>query len=98
MSGAGGARAADGIAAGDPAAYCVTDRLDVLGRPAWGTRPPPWAPGCREEVGDMLRGDAGRPPAGQRLALLSKIDILAGLSEAEMDRIVEAAPARTFAA
>ena len=98
MLGPGGARPADGIPAGDPAAYCVTDRLDVLGRPAWGTRPPPWAPGRREEVGDMPRDDAGRPPAGQRLALLSKIDILAGLSEAEMNRIVEAAPARTFAA
>ena len=46
----------------------------------------------------MPRDEAGRPSADRRLALLSKIDILADLSEAEMDRIVEAAPARTFAA
>lgn len=46
----------------------------------------------------MRRAGTSRPSADQRLALLSKIDILADLSEAEMDRIVEAAPARTFAA
>jgi CRP-like cAMP-binding protein len=37
-------------------------------------------------------------PESQRLVLLSKIDILADLSEPEMNRIVEAAPARTFRA
>lgn len=39
----------------------------------------------------MQRAGTSRPSADQRLALLSKIDILAGLSEAEMDYIVEAA-------
>lgn len=46
----------------------------------------------------MLRAEADRPTADPRPALLSKIDILADLSEMEVDRIVEAAPARTFAA
>jgi CRP/FNR family transcriptional regulator, cyclic AMP receptor protein len=79
-------------------AYCVADRLDALDRPAWGAGPPPWAPGRREEVGHVERavGDGG--VLDERLALLSKIDILADLSEAEMHAIVEAAPARTFAA
>jgi CRP-like cAMP-binding protein len=83
-------------------AYCVADRLDALDRPAWGDDPPPWAPGRREEIGHM--DSAGTATVGNggvfddRLALLSKIDILADLSEAEMHAIVEAAPARTFAA
>jgi CRP-like cAMP-binding protein len=42
-------------------------------------------------------GAAGGAVA-RRLAPLSKIDILAGLPEAELDRIVAAAPARTYPA
>jgi CRP/FNR family transcriptional regulator, cyclic AMP receptor protein len=38
----------------------------------------------------------GQPQGAQRLALLSKIDILADLSEPEVNRIVDAAPARTY--
>lgn len=85
MSSPGGARVPGGRAAGVPAACCVPDRLDALGQPAWGMSPPPWAPGRREEAGDTESDHVGGPAAGQRLALLSKIDILAGLPEAEMD-------------
>lgn len=77
---------------------CVPHRIEALGQPAWGTLPPPWAPGCREEAGDLEHSPDDRPQGDQRLVLLSKIDILAGLSEPEMNRIVDAAPARTFQA
>jgi CRP/FNR family cyclic AMP-dependent transcriptional regulator len=85
-----------GEAAG--AGGCVPDRIEALGQPAWGTRPPPWAPGYREEAEDMQHSADGRPDGAQRLALLAKIDILADLSEPEVNRIVDAAPARTYRA
>jgi CRP/FNR family cyclic AMP-dependent transcriptional regulator len=76
---------------------CVPDRIEALGRPAWGTCPPPWAPGYREEAEDMDHSD-DQPHGAQRLALLAKIDILADLSEPEVSQIVDAAPARTYRA
>jgi len=86
-----GGEAAD---AGD----CVPDRIGALGRAAWGTRPPPWAPGYREEAEDMEHIARDLPEAAERLGLLAKIDILADLSEPEVSRIVDAAPARTYRA
>jgi CRP/FNR family transcriptional regulator, cyclic AMP receptor protein len=77
---------------------CVPDRIEALGRPAWGTRPPPWAPGWREEAEDMEHSAEARPHGAQRLALLAKIDILADLTEPEVNQIVDAAPARTYRA
>ena len=77
---------------------CVPHRIEALGQPAWGTGPPPWAPGYREEADDTQQRANGQADGGQRLVLLSKIDILAGLSEPEMNRIVDAAPARTYQA
>lgn len=74
---------------------CVPDRIEDLGQPAWGTRPPPWAPGYQEAEGMEHRADE-HPHGSQRLALLAKIDILADLSEPEVNRIVDAAPARTY--
>jgi CRP/FNR family transcriptional regulator, cyclic AMP receptor protein len=79
-------------------AYCVADRLDALDRPAWGAAPPPWAPGRAEEVGRVDSAAAEGSVRDERLMLLSKIDILAGLSAVEMQAIVDAAPARIFAA
>ena len=86
-----GGEAAD---AGD----CVPDCIEELGQQAWGTRPPPWAPGYREEAGDLEHSAAGRADGARRLALLAKIDILADLSEPEVNAIVDAAPARTYRA
>lgn len=77
---------------------CVPDRIEALGRPAWGTRPPPWVPGYREEAEDMEHSAKDLPDGAQRLGLLAKIDILADLSEPEVSRIVDAAPARTYRA
>jgi CRP/FNR family transcriptional regulator, cyclic AMP receptor protein len=76
----------------------VVDRLDALGRPAWGAGPPPWAPGRREEATHMDRIAADRVVLDDRLALLSKIDILADLNRREMQTIMDAAPMRTYAA
>jgi CRP/FNR family cyclic AMP-dependent transcriptional regulator len=64
---------------------CVPDRIEALGRPAWGTRPPPWAPGWREEAEDMEHSAEAQPHGAQRLALLAKIDILADLTEPEVN-------------
>jgi CRP/FNR family cyclic AMP-dependent transcriptional regulator len=75
---------------------CVPHRIEALGQPAWGTGPPPWAPGYREGASDTQQCEDGRADGRRRLVLLSKIDILAGLSEPEMNRIVDAAPARTY--
>lgn len=77
---------------------CVPDRIEALGRPSWGTRPPPWAPGYREEAEDMDHRAEAQPHGAQRLAMLAKIDILADLSEPEVSQIVDAAPARIYRA
>jgi len=77
---------------------CVPDRIEELGQQAWGTRPPPGAPGYREEAEETEHSADGQPHTAQRLALLAKIDILADLSEPEVNQIVDAAPARTYRA
>lgn len=46
----------------------------------------------------MEQSANGQPQGAQRLALLSKVDILADLSEPEVNRILDAAPARTYRA
>lgn len=46
----------------------------------------------------MRHSPDDQPHGAERLALLSKIDILADLSEPEVSRIVDAAPARTYRA
>jgi CRP-like cAMP-binding protein len=85
---------------GEPAApaYCVVDRLDALATPAWGSAPPPWAPGRREEVTRVDRIAADGVVLDDRLAMLSKIDILADLNPEEMRAIMDAAPMRTYPA
>lgn len=47
---------------------------------------------------DLVHIPAGRADGAGRLALLAKIDILADLSEPEVNAIVHAAPARTYQA
>lgn len=76
---------------------CLADRLDALESPVWGTAPPPWAPGRREDTARMDRIARDGVLLDDRLALLSQIDILADLTAEEMHAIVEAAPMRTYA-
>lgn len=71
--------------------------FDVLVRLAWGTAPPPWAPGRREETGQVDR-QAGRVAAGyDKTFCLAEMDIFADLTAAEMDAIAAVAPMRTYA-
>lgn len=81
-----------------PPSGCLTDRLDALDQPAWGTAPPPWAPGRREEPADLDRLARAGAVLDDRLTLLSQIDILTDLAPQEMHAIVEAAPMRTYTA
>ncbi|MPZ27429.1 MAG: cyclic nucleotide-binding domain-containing protein [Micromonosporaceae bacterium] len=78
--------------------YCLGDRLDALDRPAWGTAPPPWAPGRREATARVKRMARDSTVYDDRLALLGEIDIFADLSRSEMKVIAEAAPMRTYPA
>jgi hypothetical protein len=49
-------------------AYCSVEGLTALGRPPWGSRPPPWAPGRRGEAASVdlaaAAGDSTPPPTG----------------------------------
>lgn len=74
--------------------YCLAEVLEALGAPAWGTGPPPWAPGRREEVAALDRMEG----AGAGPWCLSEVDIFCDLSPAEMDAIAAAAPMRTCTA
>jgi CRP/FNR family cyclic AMP-dependent transcriptional regulator len=74
--------------------YCVVDGLDALEAPAWGSDPPPWAPGRREEIAQMERIEAAHEPSW----CLSEVDIFCDLSPAEMEAIALAAPMRTYGA
>src|SRR6266496_1373880 len=65
----------------DAAAYCRSENcldegLDALEQPAWGTVPPPWAPGRREEAAHVERIAAGY----DRTYCLSEVDIFTDLS------------------
>src|SRR6266545_1798835 len=85
--------------AAGPAAYglddrCLADGLDALHQPAWGTAPPPWAPGRREEAADVERIAAGY----DRTFCMSEVDIFADLSPAEMDALAAVMPMKTYAA
>ena len=75
--------------AGEPAAYCVVQRL---GDPA--RQMAPWAPGRCEEIADVER----RGQASEDLWCMSEVEIFADLSEAEMGVIAAAAPMQEFAA
>jgi CRP-like cAMP-binding protein len=81
------------LGAGTVSAYCLFDGLDALEQPAWGTAPPPWAPGRREEAAHVERIAAGY----DRSFCLSEVDIFADLSPAEMDRLAAVAPMKTYA-
>ena len=77
--------------------YGLTEALPALSAPAWGDRPPPWAPGRREEATRVERMTRDQTVYDDRLCPLAGVDIFADLSEAEMRAIAEAAPMRTYA-
>lgn len=74
---------------GEPAAYCVVQRLDDPAR-----QMAPWTPGRCEEIADVER----RGQAADDLWCMSEVEIFADLSEAEMGAIAAAAPMQEFAA
>ncbi|ROO52032.1 CRP-like cAMP-binding protein [Micromonospora sp. Llam0] len=77
----------------DVASYCLVDGLDALYQPAWGTAPPPWAPGRREEAAHVERIAAGF----DRTYCLSEVDIFTDLSATELDAIAAMTPMKTYA-
>ncbi|MGH2721779.1 MAG: Crp/Fnr family transcriptional regulator, partial [Actinomycetota bacterium] len=74
--------------------YCWEEGLLALKELPWGSDPPPWAPGRREEVARMERMETEQEAPW----CLSEVDIFRDLSPDEMDAIARAAPMRTFAA
>lgn len=84
--------------AGGP--YCGSEGIGVLGWPSWGSRPPPWAPGRREEADsiDLAAATGGGDPAVDRTWCLSEVDIFRDLSDAEIAAIAATAPMKTVAA
>jgi len=79
--------------AGD-SSYCLVEGLDALDQTAWRDRPPPWAPGRREEATHVERAAAFQ----DRTWCLSEVDIFCDLSPGEMDAIAAAAPMKTYVA
>jgi CRP-like cAMP-binding protein len=79
---------------GGPLSYCLREGLDALGQPPWGTAPPPWAPGRREEAATVHRIAS----YDDKLWCLSEVDIFRDLSPAEMDRIGGLLPMKTYQA
>lgn len=66
----------------------------TLAGPAWGTAPPPWAPGRREETHHMSH--AASDDDAERTWCLAEVDIFCDLSEQEMEAIAQAAPMKTY--
>jgi CRP/FNR family transcriptional regulator, cyclic AMP receptor protein len=81
----------DAIAAEAQPSYCLVEGLSALRQTAWPDRPPPWAPGRREEGTQVERAAAFQDTSW----CLSEVDIFRDLSPAEMDAIAAAAPMRT---
>jgi CRP-like cAMP-binding protein len=77
-----------------PWSYCAGEGLEALRQPPWGSAPPPWAPGRREEAATVDR-IASRD---DKLWCLSEVDVFRDLSPAEMDRIGGLLPMKTYPA
>ncbi len=58
-------------------AYCLTEALPALSAPVWGDRPPPWAPGRREEIHRVERMGRDQTVYDDRLCLLAEVDMFA---------------------
>jgi CRP-like cAMP-binding protein len=74
--------------------YCLVEGVDALDRQPWGDRPPPWAPGRREETAEVDRAAAYQ----DKTWCMSEVDIFCDLSPAEMDALAAAAPMKTYPA
>jgi CRP/FNR family cyclic AMP-dependent transcriptional regulator len=73
--------------------YCLVEGLGALDQRAWRDRPPPWAPGRREEATQVERAAA----FPDKTWCLTEVDIFADLSPTEMEAIAAAAPMKTYA-
>jgi CRP/FNR family transcriptional regulator, cyclic AMP receptor protein len=74
--------------------YCVVEGVQTLDWQPWGDRPPPWAPGRREETAHVERAAAYQ----DKTWCLAEVDIFCDLSPAEMDALAAIAPMRTYPA
>jgi CRP/FNR family cyclic AMP-dependent transcriptional regulator len=72
----------------------AAEGVQALDRQPWGNRPPPWAPGRREETAHVDRAAAYQ----DKTWCLAEVDIFCDLSPAEMDAIAAVAPMKTYAA
>ncbi len=72
---------------------CLPDQLDALAEPPWGTKPPPWAPGRREEREHVEQATGRRD---EKTWCLSEVDIFCDLNDTEMAAIAESAPMKTY--
>lgn len=74
--------------------YCLASSAEALASPAWGSAPPPWAPGRREEAHHM--NHAASDEEAERTWCLAEVDIFCDLSAQEMEAIAAAAPMKTY--
>ena len=74
--------------------YCLVEGLDALEQNDSGGRPPPWAPGRREEAAYVEHVGAAEVKAW----CMAEVDIFQDLSEDEMDALGAAAPRKSYAA
>jgi CRP-like cAMP-binding protein len=72
--------------------YCLVEGVQALGQQPWGHRPPPWAPGRREETAQVDRAAEYQ----DKTWCIAEVDIFCDLSPAEMDAIAAAAPMKTY--
>ncbi|WP_205855859.1 Crp/Fnr family transcriptional regulator [Phytoactinopolyspora endophytica] len=78
---------------GRAVSYCLAKGIDALDKQPWGERPPPWAPGRREETTEMERA-----AELDKTWCLTEVDIFCDLSDQEMQVIADNAPMRTYTA
>jgi CRP-like cAMP-binding protein len=72
----------------------VVEGVQALDRQPWGDRPPPWAPGRREETAHVDRAAAYQ----DKTWCIAEVDIFCDLSAAEMDAMAATAPMKTYTA
>lgn len=72
--------------------YCLDAGLDALHTQPWGSSPPPWAPGRREEISTVERAGIYH----DKLWCMADVDIFCDLTPAEMDAIAAMAPEKKF--
>ncbi len=83
-----------GTAGVHPGGTALPGCLTTLDQPAWGSAPPPWAPGRREQPGTVNR-IAEYP---DKLWCLAEVGIFRDLSPTDMDHLAALLPMRTYPA